>query len=431
MILYHNLEEIMILTQQGGFIIKPIAKLLGIILNAIYELMSNMGIASIGASIILFTLLIRLCLLPSLIKQNKSTKVMNYIQPEINKVTKKYKGKKDQDSLLRQQNEVREIQSKYGVGMTGGCLTSLIQMPIFLALYNVVQNIPAYVHRIYEYYSPIANAIKADPAAITKFQELQKSEEYAGLLTRVKFDAGNIDTFIDVLAKLPSDAWNKLTEIFAGNTEIVNAINNNADHIRNSYNFIGGIDLSKVPGFALTAAFAIPVFSTLFQFLSMKVTPQQKSDDPTQQATMKTMKFMMYFFPVMSFFVCVSVPAGVGLYWATGSLISFLTTLCINIYFKHCDMERIVEKCKAKAAIKNEKRKAAGKKSFMERMQEAAYGQSESQSAQPASRYSSTSLKNYTSNTMSNNGEVKKYREGSLAAKANVMQRYNNNNDNK
>lgn len=94
-------------------------------------------------------------------------------------------------------------------------------------------------------------------------------------------------------------------------------------------------------------------------------------------------------------------------------------------------MERIVEKCKAKAAIKNEKRKAAGKKSFMERMQEAAYGQSESSSAQPASRINSTSLKNYTSNTMSNNGEVRKYREGSLAAKANVMQRYNNYNDNK
>lgn len=422
----------MILTQQGGFIIRPIAKLLGIILNAIYELMSNMGVASIGASIILFTLLIRLCLLPSLIKQNKSTKVMNYIQPEINKVTKKYKGKKDQDSLLRQQNEVRKIQSKYGVGMTGGCLTSLIQMPIFLALYNVIQNVPAYVHRIYEYYSPIANAIKSDPAAITKFQDLQKADEYKNLLTRVKFDADNIDTFIDVLAKLPSDAWNKLTEIFAGNTEIVNAINNNAEHIRNSYNFIGGIDLSKVPGFALTAAFAIPVFSTLFQFLSMKVTPQQKSDDPAQQATMKMMKFMMYFFPVMSFLVCVSVPAGVGLYWATGSLISFLTTLCINIYFKHCDMERILEKCKEKAAIKNAKREASGKKSFMERMQEAAYGQTESQGSQPASRYSSTSLKNYTSNTMSNNGEVKKYREGSLAAKANIMQRYNNsNNDDK
>lgn len=430
MILYHKLEEIMILTQQGGFIIKPIARLLGIILNAIYELMSNMGIASIGVSIILFTLLIRLCLLPSLIKQNKSTKVMNYIQPEINKITKKYRGKKDQDSLLRQQNEVREIQSKYGVGMTAGCLISLIQMPIFLALYNVIQNIPAYVNKIYEYYSPIAKAIKADPDAITKFQNLQK-EEYASLLTRIKFDADNIDTFVDVLAKLPSDAWDKLTETFAGNTEIVNAISNNADHIRNSYNFIGGIDLSRVPGLALTAAFAIPVFSTLFQFLSMKVTPQQKSDDPTQQATMKTMKFMMYFFPIMSFFVCVSVPAGVGLYWATGSFISFITTLFINIYFNHCDMKKIVEKCKAKAAIKNEKRKASGKKSFMERMQEAAYGQSESQSTQPVSKVISTSLKNYTSSTMSNNGEVKKYREGSLAAKANVMQRYNNNNDNK
>lgn len=426
----------MFLTQQGGFIIRPIAGLLGNILELIYELLSKVGIVNIGVSIILFTALIRLLLLPSLIKQNKSTKVMNYIQPEINKVTKKYKGKKDQDSLLKQQQEIRNIQNKYGVSMTGGCLTSLIQMPIFLALYNVVQNIPAYVAKIYDYYKPIAASIMQDKNAVAAFQEFKKSEEFATTLGTVKLDTENVRTFVDVLAKLPSDGWNKLKEFFANPSynisseayaQISASINDNVENINDVYSFIGGIDLSKAPGLVLSAALAIPLLSMAFQFLSMKVTPQQKSDDPAQQASMKMMKFMMYFFPAMSFVICINVPAALGLYWATGSLLSFITTLCINIYFKHCNMERIVEKCKEKAAVKNEKRKASGKKSFMERMQEAALGQTENTSTKPARNISSTSLKSYTSNTMKDNGEVKKYREGSLAAKANIMQKYNDN----
>ena len=79
----------MLLTQQGGFILKPISKLLGAILSLLYDGLSSLGIINIGIAIILFTLLIRLCLLPLMIKQNKSGKIMNYIQPEINKVAKK------------------------------------------------------------------------------------------------------------------------------------------------------------------------------------------------------------------------------------------------------------------------------------------------------------------------------------------------------
>lgn len=415
----------MVLTQQGGFIIRPIANLLGAILDIFYNMLSSMGIVNIGIAIILFTVLIRLFLLPPLVKQNKSTKVMNYIQPEINKINKKYKGKKDQESMMKQQQEIREIQNKYGVSLTGGCLTSLIQMPIFFAMYRVMQNIPAYVNKIYEYYSPIAQAIKSDAKAVETFQNFQQSGEYARSLTGVSLDVNNVDTFIDVLAKLPSEAWDKLATLFAGNSEIVNAINENASNIQHVYTFAGGIDLTKAPGFALTAAFIIPIASMLFQFLSMKVTPQQQSEDPAQQATMKSMKMMMYFFPIMSFMVTVNVPAGLGLYWATGSLLSFLTSVCVNFYFSHCDMEKVVEKCMKKAAIKNEKKKASGKKSFMERMQEAAYGQAETENKQLRSNIASSSLKSYTSNTMNNNTEVKKYREGSLAAKANIMQRYN------
>ena len=161
----------------------------------------------------------------------------------------------------------------------------------------------------------------------------------------------------------------------------------------------------------------------------------QGSDDPAQQATMGTMKTMMYVMPIFSFFVCVNVPCGVGLYWAMGSFISFLTTVCTNAYFKHCDMDKILEKSMAKAAKKNAKKKKKNKKSFMEKMQEAAYGQASSSSSdegRATSSVSNASLKSYSSNTMkSGNDAGTKYRAGSLASKANIMQRYNNDKDDK
>ena len=95
----------------------------------------------------------------------------------------------------------------------------------------------------------------------------------------------------------------------------------------------------------------------------------------------------------------VNVPAGLGLYWATGSLVSFLTSVLTNTYFKYCDMEKVVEKSKNKAAKKIEKKKQSGKKSFMDKLQEAAYGAPEENNTSK-STIASASLKNYTSNTM-------------------------------
>lgn len=208
--------------------------------------------------------------------------------------------------------------------------------------------------------------------------------------------------------------------------------NGNVDNIKQIYNFFG-LDLTAVPHFALTTAIIIPILSLIFQFLSMKVTPMQGSDDPAQQATMGTMKTMMYVMPIFSFFVCVNVPCGVGLYWAMGSFISFLTTVCTNAYFKHCDMDKILEKSMAKAAKKNAKKKKKNKKSFMEKMQEAAYGQASSSSSDERkveNGVKNASLKSYSSNTMkSGNDAGTKYRAGSLASKANIMQNYNNDKD--
>ena len=150
----------MILTQAHGIIMGPVSKLLGFIFNAIYNFFYSVGgIESIALSIVVFTIFVRLILLPFTVKMTRSSKIQQFLKPEFNKINKKYKGKKDQESMLAQQKETRELQEKYGIKMSSGCITSIIQFPIFIGLYNVIQNVPAYVGRIREFYDPIANAI--------------------------------------------------------------------------------------------------------------------------------------------------------------------------------------------------------------------------------------------------------------------------------
>lgn len=418
----------MILTQSGGIIIGPIAKLLGAILSLIYDGLNSIGIVNIGVAIILFTFAIRLLLFPLMFKQNKASKITSYIQPEINKINKKYRGRKDQDSMLAQQAEVRQIQEKYGVNMTSGCLTSLLQLPIFLALYRVILNVPAYVGKIKSLYNPIADAIMKNEAASKAFQEFRDSDK---MLSTVSLNMDKKDTVIDVLANFHEGTWEKFIDTIQGQNDVIAVINDNVGSINDAYQFIGGIDLTASPGLVLAPAIIIPILSMVFQYLSTHVTPMQPATDPQQEATMRTMKMMMNVFPIMSFIVCLNVPAGVGLYWAAGSLISFITSVGVNLYFKKCDMEKVVEKSKIKAAKKLAKRKAKGKKTFMERMQEAATQQnqnSQQSSGNSANRNVATqSLKSYTSATAARSDSNVKYKAGSLAAKANALQRYNDN----
>ena len=424
----------MFLTQSGGFIIKPISRLLGAILSLLYRGLNAIGVESIGIAIILFTLIVRLIIFPLMYKQNRSSKIMSMIQPEINKATKKYRGKTDQQSMMEVQRITKEIQSKYGVSMTSGCLTSLIQLPIFLALYRVIQNIPAYVPKVYDMYKPIAVAIQNNTKAQEALTTVTADAGKQVALAMNSIDYNNTNTVIDVLSNFSEKMWNNLANALGNTGDVVNAmfVNNNVDNINHVNNFFG-LNLTEVSGFAFRAAIIIPILSLIFQFLSMKVTNVQTSDDPTQQATMGTMKTMMYIMPIFSFFVCVNVPCGVGLYWAVGAFISFITTICTNAYFKHCDMDKILEKSMAKAAKKNAKKKKKNKKSFMEKMQEAAYGQASSSSSDERkveNGVKNASLKSYSSNTMkSGNDAGTKYRAGSLASKANIMQNYNNDKD--
>ena len=85
----------MFLTQDAGFL-SPITKIFGLLMNLIYDGISTIGLGNIGIAIIIFTIITRLILHPMTVNQQKSSKIMQFIQPEIKAIQKKYEGKEDQ-----------------------------------------------------------------------------------------------------------------------------------------------------------------------------------------------------------------------------------------------------------------------------------------------------------------------------------------------
>lgn len=103
------------------------------------------GIHNTGICIILFTLVVYLLMYPLNAKQQKSTRLMNKLQPEMKEIQKKYKGKKDQASQLKMNEETQALYAKYGISPFGGCLPMLVTLPIMLCLYRVIYSMKEYV----------------------------------------------------------------------------------------------------------------------------------------------------------------------------------------------------------------------------------------------------------------------------------------------
>ena len=118
---------------------------LGWILEGIdWVVFHTLGIHNVGICIILFTFIVYLIMFPLNAKQQKSSRLMTKINPEILAIQEKYKGKKDNESMMRQQAETQEIYNKYGVSPFGGCLPLIISMPIIFALYGVIREVTKY-----------------------------------------------------------------------------------------------------------------------------------------------------------------------------------------------------------------------------------------------------------------------------------------------
>lgn len=336
--------------------------------------------------------------------------------------------------MLKQQQEIQEVYRKYGTSMTNGCLLSFIQLPIIYALYRVIYNIPAYVPAIRELYVPIAEQIRKVEGFATTLStfvtdnKISTAGKAIKTLSNLDVNAVTDNNIIDVISQFSMTQWENFEKLFTNNADLVNIISTNVPQINDLNQFILGINISEAPGWKLSWALIIPILAALFQFLSSKVmqTPQQtEASDPTAAQSAAMMKSMTYTMPIMSLFFCVTLPAGIGLYWTMSALISFLIQLGINLYYdKIADMDKILEKQMEKA----KKSKKKNKKSFMEKMMEAAGAAEETNSS--TNSVAGTNLKNYSITSSDNNGSVG-YRKGSIASKANIMQQYNTNQKNK
>ena len=196
------------LTQYSGKILGPIARLLGLLMNGIFVMLDKIGIPNTGLAIILFTIVIYLLLMPLTIKQQKFSKLSAKMNPELQAIQAKYKDKKDNESMVRMNEETKAVYAKYGTSPTGSCLQLAIQMPILFALYRVIDNIPAYVIKVKECFSPFVDEfIKLDGSTdfIQNTDNFASASRFSKQFTNELFLNGDFEyiknTFIDVLNK--------------------------------------------------------------------------------------------------------------------------------------------------------------------------------------------------------------------------------------
>lgn len=142
--------EMILATKSGAPIIGQIASVMGWIMDGIYRVLSMVGIENLGLCIIIFSIIIYALMTPLQVKQQKFSKMSAVMQPEIQKIQKKYQGKKDQVSMQKMQEETQAVYQKYGVSPTGSCVQLAIQFPILMALWQVIYKIPAYVGSVRE-----------------------------------------------------------------------------------------------------------------------------------------------------------------------------------------------------------------------------------------------------------------------------------------
>ena len=209
----------MVLTKAGS-ILGPIATVLGYVMDILFRFTSSFGVFNVGLCIILFTIVMKTLMIPLTIKQQKTTKLMSVMNPEIQAIQKKYKGKSDQESMQRQNVEIQAVYEKYGTSMTGGCLPLLIQMPILLALYRVIYNIPAYVPSVRVYFDNVVTPLMGQADYAQKLQEITNIATACGGKLD-KFDFTNANRLVDMLYKFSTSQWGELQALFPAISDVI------------------------------------------------------------------------------------------------------------------------------------------------------------------------------------------------------------------
>jgi len=418
-----------LLTKSTMPIVNWVAEVLGWLMNGIYSI----GVHNLGLCIIIFTLVIYAFMTPLQIKQQKFAKMNAVMAPELQNIQKKYRGKKDQNSQLKMQEETMGVYEKYGVSPTGSCLQMLIQMPIFFALYQVIIKIPGYIGGIKDVFASAVSHItdvSGYSDIIFKFvQDNAIKNSYIPMSGKL-----SSDHVVDFLYSLSPAQWDKLADVdkFQGFADV---LNQTADKLP-MQNFLG-LNIADNPwaliqsGWStqhyllIFAAVLIPVLAWATQVLNMKLVQTASNTSngtPSQMET--TMKTMNTFMPLMTAFICFTFPVGIGIYWIIGAVIRSVQQVVINRHLNNMDMDDFIKKNKAKM----DKKKAKLGVTSQNISQQAKMNV---RNIEEPKRKTIADKSNSVKNTAAYTAEVPKTKPGSLASKANMVAQFDANNKGK
>ena len=297
----------------------------GYLLEWLYQFTSNYGLA-----LILFSLVVKLVLLPLSIKSKKSMLKMSRLAP----LTKAIEAKCGDDKQKYQQ-EVMALYKEEGVSTTGGCLWSFIPLLILFPLYYVIREPLTYMlHNSRSISEAIVAYIHASGV------DLGKNSYYAQLAA-----AGHLGEFIPELKELALFSGAKLREM--------------------NFSFLG-IELSGIPtwrfwtceGWGEIGLFLIPVFSAGFQAISMVISQKMNNqvatnadgekDAAAAKTANQTTATMLIMMPLMSLWIGYSMPAAISVYWIAQAVFGMVQEIILNNHFKKAYAEE--DEIKRKAA---------------------------------------------------------------------------------
>ena len=330
----------MVLTKAGS-ILGPIATVLGYVMDILFRFTSSFGVFNVGLCIILFTIVMKTLMIPLTIKQQKTTKLMSVMNPEIQAIQKKYKGKSDQESMQRQNVEIQAVYEKYGTSMTGGCLPLLIQMPILLALYRVIYNIPAYVPSVRVYFDNVVTPLIGQADYAQKLQEITNIATACGGKLD-KFDFTNANRLVDMLYKFSTSQWGELQALFPAISDV---IGQNAAVVERMNTFLG-LNMAEAPGWVPSFAWIIPILAAVSQWFSTKLMSgnQPSTSADAENPMAQSMKTMTTTMPLFSAFICITMPAGLGIYWIATSVVTIIQQLIVNAYMDKVNIDDMIAK---------------------------------------------------------------------------------------
>ena len=290
---------------------------IGYVLKFIYD---TLAFKNYGIAIILLTVIVKTLLLPLYIKQYHSTSKLSEIQPQLQEIQKRYKDDKE-----KLNEEMMKLYQENKVNPAGGCLPSLIQMPILFSLYYVISQPLKYMAgKSPEVIGQLFEKIPAGPDRIANMRDLsiityfgKHTEAFAEVSQLLKRDELLNMNFIGInLGAIPTWDYHKLLDPAAGTQNLILLL--------------------------------IPLLSAVTTYISVKYSMQQtpQTNDNQMQASMQ--KNMALISPVTSGFISFNVPAGLGLYWIIGNIYQIAQQMFMN---------RFVIKKDVKVEGKNKKEK--------------------------------------------------------------------------